>query len=177
MATQVVEKIPTGYVSRERAIEILEKSETSIERLVRTGEIASRLFPAPGRRPIRYYTEESLTKFKELEERKIAARPPSQLVKTVIALKQQRHAEAEPTSLALAVPDAAVNTLRELVERWLAPKPVPLTEKLWLSLDESVELSGLARTDLLSLIAKGSVSARKSGGWRIRRASLEAFEG
>lgn len=148
----------------------LQKSETSIERLVRTKELESKLFPAPGRRPIRYYNAASVQAYKELEDRREAARPPSQLN------WKAKGEPKEPTALALAVPEAAASTLRELLERWLSAKPaVPLTEKLWLSLDESVELSGLARTDLLSLIAQGALNARKSGGWKIRRESLQAF--
>jgi helix-turn-helix protein len=177
MATQANEAIsivPPGYLTREQAMKTLEKSETSIERLVRTGELASKLFPAPGRRPVRYYTAESVEAFKALEERKRAATPPSVLRKREEA-KEER--EPPPRSLALAVPDSAVTFLREALERLTALKPVAVTEKLWLSLDEAAELSGLARADLLRLVKAGTLIARKSGGWKILRKSLEAFEG
>lgn len=177
MATQATGAIilPPGFITREQAMRILQKSETSIERLVRTKEVESRLFPAAGRRPIRYYTEASVQAFKDLEERREAARPPSQLN------WKAKSAPKEPppqTSVELAIPDKAVSTLRELLERLIAPKPVPLTEKLWLSLDEASELSGLARGHLLTLINAGKLIALKSGGWwKIQRASLEAFAG
>ena len=157
-------------------MEILEKSDTSVERLVRNGDLESKLFPTPGRRPIRYYVVESVEKFKEREERRIAARPPSQFAKTVTRLLKEKD-RPESTSLALAVPDAAVTTLRELLKPFTAPKPVAVTEKLWLSLDEAAAYSGLARADLQRLIEVGTLAARKSGGWKILRKSLEAFEG
>jgi hypothetical protein len=54
---------------------------------------------------------------------------------------------------------------------------VAIGVKLWLSLDEAAEYSGLARTDLLLLCKQGKLTARKSGGWKIQRKSLEEFEG
>jgi hypothetical protein len=65
----------------------------------------------------------------------------------------------------------------QAVEREAAVPAVRLVEKLWLSLEESVAYSGLAGADLIRLAREGKISARKSAGWRFRRASLEAFEG
>jgi excisionase family DNA binding protein len=54
---------------------------------------------------------------------------------------------------------------------------VGVTEKLWLSLDEAAAYSGLSKADLYRLVQDGKLQGRKSPGWKIRRASLEAFEG
>ena len=54
---------------------------------------------------------------------------------------------------------------------------VRLKEKLWLSLSEAKAYSGLSRSDLLVLAHDGRVKARKSGGWKFLRKSLEEFEG
>jgi len=175
--------IPPGYVTREQAMQTLEKSDTSIERLVRTGELESKLFAVPGRRPIRYYTVKSVEAFRALEERKREVRPPSVVAKREKE-KEQRIAERPPTAL---VSDATAATLREMIERLMAPKPITVIQKLWLSLDEAAELSGLARADLAKLCreAIGQLPAsshdtllvRKSGGWKIQRKSLEEFAG
>lgn len=54
---------------------------------------------------------------------------------------------------------------------------VAVSQKLWLTLDEAAEYSGLARADLLTLCREEKLTARKSGGWKIQRKSLEEFEG
>lgn len=57
------------------------------------------------------------------------------------------------------------------------PASVAIGVKLWLSLDEAAAYSGLARADLLKLCQEEKLIARKSGGWKIQRKSLEEFEG
>jgi len=52
---------------------------------------------------------------------------------------------------------------------------VPLDKKIYLTLSEAVQLSGLPRTHLRRCIADGSLPAKKLGGWRIRRSDLEAL--
>jgi excisionase family DNA binding protein len=60
------------------------------------------------------------------------------------------------------------------------PAELRLTEKLWLSLEEAAALTGFSVLFLTRKIADGTIAAVKGGphgSWRIRRASLEAFEG
>lgn len=172
------ERIPDGYLTREQVMQRLEISETGVERRTRTGEIESKLFPCPGRRHIRYYREESVERLKALTERKRAERPPSAQRPFPRALG------AGPAELALALPDKSVALLNQLIEIWKAPPAAKIlvTEKLWLTLDEAVEYSGLARGDLLKLCQTSRerddgapLLVRKSGGWKISRRSLERF--
>ena len=55
--------------------------------------------------------------------------------------------------------------------------PVPATtaprHKLFLTLDEAADYSGMPKAWLLRKIEKGELSAIEAGGWRIRRADLE----
>jgi hypothetical protein len=152
MSSQVVENVPGGYLSREQTMEILEKSQTSIERLVRTGELDSKLFPCPGRRHIRYYTKESVNRFKDLESRKLAVRPPSQVVRSF------------PVPALVEPPP---------------PPPVPLPAVPWIDLQEAERISGLPESFLRKLCREAKLIARNCGraGWRLLRKSVEAYEG
>jgi DNA-binding transcriptional MerR regulator len=97
-----------------------------------------------------------------------------------------RKAAPPRPALVPIVPDKTVALFNQLLETWqqsltraIAPPPpaaVPVTQKLWLTITEACEY-GFARADLLQLIRSGKVKARKSGGWRIARKSLEAFKG
>jgi excisionase family DNA binding protein len=60
------------------------------------------------------------------------------------------------------------------------PAELRLTEKLWLSLEEAAALTGFSESFLARNVEQGTIAAVKGGpheSWRIRRASLEAFEG
>jgi hypothetical protein len=68
-------------------------------------------------------------------------------------------------------------------ERWIAEQAERAAQQQraeersrpWITLDEAVIAFGMARADLLALCRAGSLTARKAGGWRILRRSLEAF--
>jgi hypothetical protein len=53
------------------------------------------------------------------------------------------------------------------------PKRVDLETKIYLTLDEAVEFSGLTKAYLLRAIEAGGLTAVKSNGWRIQRESLK----
>ena len=53
------------------------------------------------------------------------------------------------------------------------PTAVPLHRKLYLSLKEAAEFSGLPQAYLLRKIKDGAIPAVKMPGWRIRREDLE----
>ena len=160
-----------GWLTRVEALEKLGKSRSTLERLVEVGEVSTKQQEVEGRRP--------MTLYKTADIERIAAAPP-------------RPPAAPQGSQQLALASDLGNALRALLERQAAPQmaaPAPvvvrLTEKLWLTLDEAVEYSGLAKSDLRELcrLNYGSVAkppplvVRKSGGWKILRTSLEAFRG
>jgi hypothetical protein len=167
-------KIQTGireWLPLADATKALGKSQTTIERLVAAEELRSKLEPRPGRKPERVYHAGDIER--------------------LVNNPTLSHATQQKT-MALALPDTLSDSLRRLVDviaqqaderkadRKVEPEPkpyVPLSEKLWLTLAEAAEYSGLARADLKRLIEKEKLIARESRGWKILRKSLEAFEG
>ena len=95
------------------------------------------------------------------------------LFKTYLEVEREQRASAPMQSLAL-VPPAQASQLVELLAKLTTPKPAP---KLWLSLDDASEFSGLPRAYIAELAASGKLTGVKRGSWFIHRASLEAFAG
>lgn len=168
------------WLTREEAKQRLAKSDATLDRLVAAGRLNSKLEPRPGRKPERLYHAGDVERLAvEKEEAPLT------------------HAAAKSTALVLS--HEAVSFIKEQIAEFRAARngetqiarPVPITEKLWLSLDEAVEYSGLAKSDLLQVCQRslreqernlyqqqpGNLIVRKSGGWKILRKSLEAFEG
>src|SRR5579875_249373 len=118
------------WIPLKEVVERLGKSETTVLRLVQSKQLQSKLEPREGRKPERMYHAGDVERLaREAEER-----PLTQAL------------AARPTALMLA-PDFA-NATAAIAERFLEPRPVSVTSKLWLSLDEAVEYSGLAKSDL-----------------------------
>lgn len=158
MATGKVSVIAREWVPLVEAMKALGKSQKTIERLIAAGELRSQLEPRAGRKPERMYHAGDLDRIRQHSITVPAAEPKR---------KQQ-----------LAIASDAVTTVRDVVTRWLdRAERVGVRERLWLNLEEAQAYSGLARNDLLALCREGKLTARKSGGWRIRRASLEEFAG
>lgn len=172
MASQAVVTLPPGFVDRAAAMRELGKSDSTIERLVANGELGSRTVPRPGRRAERVYSSADIERLKEREEQRAQARPPS-------ALAVRQPSESPQWQAVQAILDRIQQQQTRLLDAPAAPaKPqVEIKDKLWLSLDEAVAYSGLARRDLIQMCREGKVVARKSGGWKILRKSLEVFEG
>jgi hypothetical protein len=181
-------KVQTGireWLPLADAIRALNKSQTTIERLVAAEELRSKLEPRQGRKPERVYHAGDIERL----------------------MNNPTLSHAQQKTMALALPDTLSDSLRKLVDviaqqaserkteadrkAESEPKPlVSLSEKLWLTLEEGTAYSGLARADLLKLCQEAfqrqeaqesrppnALIVRKSGGWKILRKSLEAFEG
>lgn len=161
--------IPSGWVPLSEAVQKLGRSAKTIERLVANGELASRLIPMEGRKPQRVFSADSI---KALRERinKRAERAP-------LLTPQPRLPVVHRSELAL--PENAIDELNDVVTRWLnrPTPPISISQKLWLTLDEAAELSGLPRSAVADFAAEGRITAMKRGAWFVNRASLEAFAG
>ena len=146
------------WKTKAEAAAILECSEKTIERMVGRKEIERRDRRIPGRKPLPVYNPKDIEK----------------------ALQKTAAVEAFPVQgqgngNALVKRKRGVGDLHELIEHF-APRERPrvaLNEKLYLSLDEAVELSGLSRAFLLRQIKSGGLEAIKDRGWKIRRSELE----
>jgi hypothetical protein len=180
---QPMDSVPAGYLPRREALAALGISDATLDRLVKQGELRSRLAPRAGRKPERVYLAEDVEKRKREGEERRRARPPSAIA---VSSRGGRDGPFVPFDGTLTI-RAMQTALRALETRPLSRPQVELKDKLWLSLDEAVAYSGLAKADLL-FVCQESLQAqertereqlivRKSGGWKILRRSLEAFEG
>ena len=149
--------ISSEWLSLAEALKRLGKSQSTLERLVLAGAIRSKLEPRPGRKPERLYTASDVAR---------EAAAPSRVVVPVPVTK--------PT---LQVGSEAISSFRDVMTEWLN-RPVNITKKIWLTVNEARELTGFTRRDLGELVAAKELNARRSGRkLLIQRASLEAFEG
>lgn len=161
-----VVRIPPGYCPLAEALKILPVNDSTIERMVRDGRLRSGRIARDRRKPQRVYLIEDLERQAKEKKARETLRP--------------RDLAAPRSS---AKPDA-IAALMALLERLLpqqqqlaAPAAPPAAPRLWLSLDEAAEFSGLAKCDLLDLCQANVLIARKSGGWKIQRKSLREFAG
>lgn len=156
------------WIPMAEAMELLGKSQSTVERLARRGVIGSKEAKRIGRRPERLYYLGDVQK-----------------------LKEARSYTPATTALALPLPESLAGALNALAAAFTAqatrsevpsPQPEPakvaLTAKLWLRLPEARELSGLCVTHLKQLCRQGKLVWMYSGrSLVIQRKSLEEFEG
>lgn len=152
--------LPSEWLTLEEAVRILGKSAKTLERLVRSGALASKLEPRAGRKAERLYEAAGVQKLKQ--------EPPPRAAPQALTVRPK-------AETALAVPQ---DFLRDALGQFVNHRDrVGIREKLWLSIEEAGLYSGLCRNHLLRLCREEKLVAVKSPGWRIRRASLEAFAG
>lgn len=166
------------YVPLEKAKEILGKSEKTIQRYVTAGELRTKLEPREGRKPERVYHAGDLQR---IQEQAIASHAPESTALAVRTLPTQmvtlRDAMSEPAE---AMRELASSIVYQAELREQEFERVPLKEKLWLSLAEAEEYSGISQSNLRELLEVSQIHALRLGphrAWRIYRKSLEAFGG
>jgi len=161
--------VPGEWLTTEETMRELGKSRRTVQKLAQRKQLRWKLQPRHGRaRPERLYRAEDV----ERVAREAPVPAPSAAVATV----------KRPTPAGLGPVLKRLNAAASLA---IEPARVRITEKLWLSLGEAQELSGLARTDLVRECRRAAegrrngqaLIVRKSGGWKILRKSLEQFEG
>lgn len=165
-------KVPEGFCDRPHALQRMQVNDSTIERMVRDGRLKSTVIPRKGRKPERVYKIEDVERQAREREARRAIRPPTAVAPRPPAM------QAELITTAVAMMAQMLKRFEQPLPALPAPAPpITIQEKLWLTLDEAVELSGLCRSDLLGLCQAHVLIARKSPGWKIQRKSLEAFEG
>jgi excisionase family DNA binding protein len=154
--------IAREYVDLKEAAKLLGKSTKTVERLHVKGELRGRLERREGRKDARTYHAGDLERIK-------AEHIPSSRIPPGAGLRPAKTAE-------LAIPEKTGIILKELARFFQQPAaPAP-----WLSLKEAAEVSGLSESYLRGLIDTEELVAFKAGphgAWRIRRASLEEWDG
>jgi len=117
---------------------------------------------------------------RELRELKAKLQRPARSASAAI-VEAPQSPEAETRSLArLSEAPAALAVLERLAAVYesagRASVPVPVADKLTLSLVEASQLSGLSRGHLRQAIDEKKLKARIIGkGWRVKRDDLEAY--
>jgi excisionase family DNA binding protein len=148
------------WLTRAKTAELLDCSEKTVDRLAARGELQRRLRPAPGRRPEPVYHPSDVERLAEGRSRPFVL-PPAKA--------------AEQNSLAVAGQD--VLRTYEILERLLQPPAPAKVERLWLTVDEASETSGLSRTLLRRAVRGGALRAVRDGRqWKVRAQDLRKFD-
>lgn len=171
--------LPEDWLTLAETLGRLGKSQSTLERLVGSAAIASKLETRAGRKPERLYSAKDVARVAERggagNSRTLAVAPAS--VKKLTADGIPLTATSIDGAITKWVEEQArQREWREAQER----ERVPLSEKLWLTVAEARTYSGLGAAYLLDLIASKKVVAVKGGpqgSWVIRRQSLAAYSG
>lgn len=154
-----------GWLTLAEALESLGKSQSTLERLVGSRQIASRLEKRPGRKPERLYKAEDIARLRAGEGSHVTTREVSPSVKKLTA--------GEGAS-------AVISSLDAVMTKWGEGQGsrVAIREKLTLTIAEASAYSGFGVAYLIGLIDTGKVRALKAGpngSWVIVRRSLEEY--
>jgi len=164
-------------MNKQEAAEYLGVSVRTLQRLTAQGEIsAGEVRGKTGM--VTDYAEEELDRFKQEEERK--AQDATRYVRPHVIPVTPDSATPAQTALALgrAGNSPALIELIAALEQAHAARtqPVPVADKLTLSLMEASQLSGLSRGHLRQAIEEKKLKARIIGrGWRVKREDLDAY--
>lgn len=159
------------WLTESEAAAALGTSVKTISRYVAKGLIEVQKRPRPGKKP------QNVCNRRDVEHLK----PATHVMPEAAALVRTTQDEAGAPSLAPLIPAVAafmqtISTAIGTIQTDFRSARA-LREKLWLTLEEGVAYSGLAKSDLRGLCRNGTLTARKSGGWKILRKSLEGFDG
>jgi hypothetical protein len=152
----------------------LATSVKTIARLAAKGKIEVRKRPRAGKKPENVCNPDDVQKLMPAPR----VMPPDELEE----LETQEWLNApmgKPATASLVPANAAavftlIGTIAKAME---TQREIVRTPKLWLTLDEAADFSGLPRSAVADFAAEGRITAMKRGAWFVNRASLEAFAG
>jgi hypothetical protein len=173
MATQVIEfSVPGGYLRRDEVLDRLGISGATIERMARDERLKSKLVPVPGRKSERVYLAEDVERFKKTKEKREALKPPSARLKPKLVEAGTPEGKGGDM-VVMKGASLPLNGIKELLESWFAKRQVSLREKIWLTWEEAVQLSGIPMACVRQDAKDGRIVARRFGrSWRVLRKSL-----
>lgn len=149
------------WLTKAQAAEIIGVSTKTIEALAKNRQLHQARLRRPGKPAIVVYHPDDV-------ERVRRARNPDAEPFTLPP-------EPPPTAIARRsdAPQALLSWLQGL---HLQPGAVRVSERLFLTIPEASDYSGLPQTYLRRLLAEGKLKGLKTGaGWRIKRSDLEAL--
>ncbi len=147
------------WKTKEEAAQLLQVGVKTVERYAKADKIRREYRRIPGRRPLPVYNPEDIEKIRQENVPMTPAEPqPSQ------ALTRKLD------------PAAFLSALLQNVQNGNGqPSKVRLSEKLYLTLNEAAEFTGLSKTLLRRKIHDGELTALRDGGFKIRREDLESL--
>jgi excisionase family DNA binding protein len=149
---------PEPWLTKAEALQLLNVSERSLDRLVTAGKVEKRTRPAAGRMP------EPI--FNRADVERITAIPAHPMPDTGTQLERAPQAFPSPAMLAQLADFASATRL-------LAPPPAAIATA-WLTLDEASTYTGLSAFLLRKLIRAGRLLAlRDRKLWKIHRSDLD----
>jgi excisionase family DNA binding protein len=161
----------SDWLTKQEAADAIGVSTKTIEKFSAEGKLQSAKRSQPGRPPAAVYHPgdvEALRKERNPDAQPFVLPRESQALQTTSPT-------ASPTSqivVASAVLDALGLAARAMTDAVGKPEP----PRLFLTLDQAAEFSGLPRSYLRELMREEKLPAIKTGrGWRIRRRDLEAL--
>ena len=145
------------WKTKAEAAEILSVSEKTVERMAERGEIGKAERKIPGRRPLPVFDPGDIEK---VSQQTLKPRSPG------------FPAPVASTALARISPQDARAMAAAMVGTNLASRAVSTAEKLYLTVPEASEYSGLSKAYIRRLIKTEKLPALKDRGWKIRREHL-----
>ena len=147
------------WKTQAEAAEILQVSPRTIARLAAQQKLQRGLRRVPGRKPLPVFHPGDIEAIRA-ETVQVKPFPVSE--------------RPEGTALARRPNPAAVDLIAQLfADQTALPRAVPVEQKIFLTLKEAADYSGLPKAWLLRDIKSGKLQAIKAGGWRIRRSALD----
>jgi hypothetical protein len=147
-----------------QAAQELKASVRTIWRHSKRGALEIRKRPVPSRKPINVCNPSDIDKLK-----------PAPYIITQEAGDGSGGVEMMlPISKVSDALERIVSIFHERQNAVTVARPI---ERIWLTLEEARSYSGRSRSCLLRMCREGKLVAEKDGGWKIRRVSLEEFEG
>jgi excisionase family DNA binding protein len=152
--------------SKREAAELIGLSTRGIERAVRRGHLAVQYRDSKHGKKA-FFRPEDLERFRQRQEARVSVGftsgipghpfPPGPAIGTVIPVVEMEPRERKR-------------------EPQMPENPVPIADRLTLTLNEAVQLSGLPRSFIAESIRSGKLKALRIGrAWHVKRAELDAF--
>lgn len=138
-------------------------SERTLDRMVSKGELQQGYRQMPGRRPIALINPADAQKLRD------SAMKPSAFLMQDENPPTLTHSDK---SLALVKRSSTTDALTTAIQQAVQSAQMQAT-RLFLTLDEASEYSGLPKAYLSRALASGELPGLKANGWRIRRRDLD----
>jgi hypothetical protein len=151
-----------GWITKQEALTLTGWKERTLERYLTNNFIQRATRSLPGTRPVTILNPDQI--------RELLAQQQQAAVKTPEVLKTKERKDTRDVTLARRPP----SHVRQLAAT--AP-PVPIERKLFLTVAESVQYSGLTDSYLRRAIRDGQLAAIRNGGYKIKRIDLERLGG